>query len=56
MGEFLSDGSLATPGWSMSKPADEDQLGFRGWPAFDDTTHMKVHQDWVKRAGRAASG
>jgi hypothetical protein len=49
-GGFLSDGSLATPGWSMAKPADEEQLGFRGWPAFDDTTHMKVHQDWVKRA------
>ena len=31
-------------------PGDEDQFGFRGWPAFDDLTHMKVHQDWLKRA------
>ena len=49
-GGFLSDGSLATPGWSMANPGDEEQLRFRGWPAFDDTTHMKVHQDWIKRA------
>jgi hypothetical protein len=34
----------------MGAPADEEQFGFRGWPAFDDLTHMKVHQDWIRRA------
>jgi len=45
-----NDGSLAAPGWAMGAPADEEQFGFRGWPAFDDITHIKVHQDWVRRA------
>ena len=28
----------------------DDELGFRGWPAFDDRTHLKTHQDWIRRA------
>jgi microsomal dipeptidase-like Zn-dependent dipeptidase len=45
-----NDGSLATTGWTTRTPGVDDELGFRGWPAFDDITHIKTHQDWIRRA------
>jgi hypothetical protein len=49
-GGHHNDGSLATSGWSTTAtPGPEDQ-GFRGWPAFDEITHLKTHQDWIRRA------
>ena len=30
--------------------AVDDQPGFRGWPAFDELTHLKTHQAWIRRA------
>jgi microsomal dipeptidase-like Zn-dependent dipeptidase len=45
-----NDGSIATAGWTTGTPAPDDQLGFRGWPAFDEITHVKTHQDWIRRA------
>ena len=46
----LNDGSLATTGWTTGTPAPDDELGFRGWPAFNELTHLKTHQDWIRRA------
>jgi microsomal dipeptidase-like Zn-dependent dipeptidase len=46
----LNDGSLATTGWTTGTPGPEDQLAFRGWPAFNDLTHIKTHQSWLRRA------
>ena len=45
-----NDGSLATSGWTTGTPGPDDQLGFRGWPAFDELTHIKTHGDWIRRA------
>jgi hypothetical protein len=45
-----NDGSLTVPGWTMRSPPPGEQFGFKGWPAFDDLTHIKVHQDWIRRA------
>ena len=51
-GGRYNDGSLATSGWTTlpAGPGTDDELGFRGWPAFDDKTHLKTHQDWIRRA------
>src|SRR4051794_24194729 len=49
-GSRSNDGSVTTPGWTVGTPAPGEQFGFRGWPAFDDLTHIKVHQDWIRRA------
>ena len=45
-----NDGSLATTGWTTGTPGPDAELGFRGWPAFDEITHLKTHQDWIRRA------
>ena len=45
-----NDGSLSVPGWTTGSPGADDELGFRGWPAFDEVTHIKTHQDWIRRA------
>lgn len=45
-----NDGSRTTPGWTTGMPKPGAELGFAGWPAFDDLTHIKVHQTWIKRA------
>lgn len=50
VGGSSNDGSLTTPGWTVGKPAVGEQMGFSGWPVFDDLSHIKVHQDWVHRA------
>jgi hypothetical protein len=49
-GNRLNDGSLATTGWSTTSTPGPDEQGFRGWPAFDEITHLKTHQDWIRRA------
>jgi hypothetical protein len=49
-GGRLNDGGLATTGWTTGTPAPHEELGFRGWPAFDEVTHIKTHQDWIRRA------
>ena len=49
-GGRLNDGALATTGWTTGTPKPDDELGFRGWPAFDEVTHIKTHQDWIRRA------
>jgi microsomal dipeptidase-like Zn-dependent dipeptidase len=49
-GGRYNDGSLATTGWTTGTPGFDEQLGFRGWPAFDEITHIKTHQDWIRRA------
>jgi hypothetical protein len=49
-GHRTNDGSVATPGWAIGTPAAGEELEFRGWPDFDDLTHIKVHQDWIRRA------
>jgi hypothetical protein len=49
-GGRLNDGSLATTGWSTTTTPGPEEQGFRGWPAFDELTHLKTHQDWIKRA------
>ena len=45
-----NDGSLATTGWTTTTPGPDDEMGFRGWPAFNELTHIKTHQDWIRRA------
>ena len=45
-----NDGSLATTGWTTGTPGPDDEMGFRGWPAFNELTHIKTHQDWIRRA------
>lgn len=45
-----NDGSLSVPGWTASEPQPGEQLGFRGWPKFDDLIHIKTHQEWIRRA------
>lgn len=45
-----NDGGLAATGWTTGTPGPDDQLGFRGWPAFDEILHIKTHQDWIRRA------
>jgi hypothetical protein len=45
-----NDGSLTKSGWTVGTPAPGEQKGFTGWPVFDDLTHIKVHQDWIRRA------
>ena len=49
-GKRHNDGSLQTSGWTTLTPEPDDQLAFRGWPAFDERTHLKTHQDWIRRA------
>ena len=51
-----NDGSLATTGWTTGTPGPDDQLGFRGWPAFDEITHIKTHQAGSGGRTRAVSG
>ena len=45
-----NDGSLAGAGWPVAGTPGPEDLGFRGWPAFDEITHLKTHQDWIRRA------
>ena len=45
-----NDGSLAGTGWPTTKSPGPEEQGFRGWPAFDEVTHLKTHQDWIRRA------
>ena len=45
-----NDGSLASTGWPVTKSPGPEEQGFRGWPAFDELTHLKTHQDWIRRA------
>jgi hypothetical protein len=45
-----NDGSLPTTGWSTTATPGPEGQGFRGWPAFDELTHLKTHQDWIRRA------
>jgi microsomal dipeptidase-like Zn-dependent dipeptidase len=45
-----NDGSLAGTGWSTTVTPGPEEQGFRGWPAFDEITHLKTHQDWIRRA------
>lgn len=45
-----NDGSLTAPGWTITTPEKGEQLVYAGWPSFDDLTHIKVHQDWIRRA------
>ena len=45
-----NDGSRAATGWTTGTPAPDDELGFRSWPSFDDLTHIKTHQAWIRRA------
>ncbi len=45
-----NDGSLATTGWTTTTPGRDDEMGFRGWPAFNELTHIKTHQAWIRRA------
>lgn len=45
-----NDGSLPTTGWSTTTMPGPQEQGFTGWPAFDEVTHLKTHQDWIRRA------
>ena len=45
-----NDDSLSVPGWTEGTPQPGDELGFQGWPKFDDLIHIKTHQDWIRRA------
>ncbi len=45
-----NDGSLTSTGWSTTTTPGPEEQGFRGWPAFDEITHLKTHQDWIRRA------
>lgn len=45
-----NDGGLASTGWSVTGTPGPEEQGFRGWPAFDELTHLKTHQDWIRRA------
>jgi microsomal dipeptidase-like Zn-dependent dipeptidase len=49
-GSRHNDGSLAGTGWSVTKSPGPEEQGFRGWPSFDEVTHLKTHQDWIRRA------
>jgi Membrane dipeptidase (Peptidase family M19) len=45
-----NDGSTRRTGWPVAGSPDPDDQGFRGWPAFDQLTHLTMHQDWIRRA------